>query len=146
MTLARAFATGFTAFLVSQVLTVIIHGFILAADYEPFRGTLLRDATGDPPWQMLFLPVVHLAVVATLVWIYTRLQLDGSKWRRGLTLGLVGWTMGQVPVWLLWYAQQPWPGVLVLKQLGLELVSSLIIGLTIAFVAPAPKAMDGSAP
>jgi hypothetical protein len=54
---------------------------------------------------------------------------------RGLALGLIAWTLGQVPVWLLWYAQQPWPGSLVVKQLALELVSSILIGLTIAFVA-----------
>jgi hypothetical protein len=47
--------------------------------------------------------------------------------------------MSQVPVWLLWYAQQPWPGSLVVKQLGLELVSSLLVGLTIALVAPPPE-------
>jgi hypothetical protein len=43
--------------------------------------------------------------------------------------------MGQVPVWLLWYAEQPWPGSLVVKQLGLELVSSLLIAFTIVFIA-----------
>jgi hypothetical protein len=43
--------------------------------------------------------------------------------------------MGQLPVWLLWYAEQPWPGGLVLKQLGLELASSLAIGVTIAVVS-----------
>jgi hypothetical protein len=142
MTRSRAIATGLAAFFVSQILTVIIHGFILGSDYEPFRGTLLRAADVDPPWQMLFLPIVHLAVVVTLVWLYARLRLNGSKWSRGLTLGLVAWTMSQVPVWLIWYAQQPWPGVLVLKQLSLELVSSMVIGLTIALVAPAPKEMN----
>ena len=48
--------------------------------------------------------------------------------------------MRSLPVWLLWYAQQPWPGNLVLKQLGLELVASLIIGVTIAAVARLPAA------
>jgi hypothetical protein len=43
--------------------------------------------------------------------------------------------MGQVPLWLLWYAEQPWPGSLVVKQLVLELLSSLIVGFTIAVVA-----------
>jgi hypothetical protein len=42
-----------------------------------------------------------------------------------------------VPVWLLWYAEQPWPGDLVLKQLGLELLSSIAIGVTITLVAGA---------
>jgi len=58
---------------------------------------------------------------------------------RGLKLGLLGWAMGQLPVWLLWYAQQPWPGGLVLKQLGWELLASLAIGLTIAAVARLPR-------
>jgi hypothetical protein len=55
-----------------------------------------------------------------------------------VTLGLVGWCMGQVPLWLIWYAEQPWPGSLVLKQLGLELVSSIVVGLTIAAILRSP--------
>jgi hypothetical protein len=39
-------------------------------------------------------------------------------------------------LYLLWYAEQPWPGSLVVKQLGLELVSSLMIAFTIVFIAP----------
>jgi hypothetical protein len=135
MTRARAAATTVAAFLVAQVAAVVIHGFILSADYEPFEGTLLRAVgSGTPPWQMLFLPVVHLAVIVPLVWVYGRLRLEGTTLARGLKLGLLGWTIGQLPVWLLWYAQQPWPGDLVLRQLGLELVASFAIGLTIAAV------------
>ena len=51
--------------------------------------------------------------------------------------------MGQLPVWLLWYAEQPWPGGLVLKQLGLELASSLAIGVTIAVVSQVPVQQGG---
>jgi len=136
MTRARAAMTILVAFLVANVFATIIHGFILSTDYEPFEGTLLRTSgTGTPPWQMLFLPVVHLSFIASLVWAYTRLRLEGATVARGLKLGLVGFTMGQLPLFLLWYAQQPWPGDLVLKQLGLELLSSLAIGVTIALVA-----------
>ena len=84
---------------------------------------------------MLFLPVVHLALIAPLVWMYGRLGLEGSPLVRGLKLGLLAWTIGQLPIWLLWYAQQPWPGDLVLKQLALELVASLAVGVTIAAAA-----------
>ena len=84
---------------------------------------------------MLFLPVAHLSFISALVWLYARLRLDGSPAVQGLKLGVIGWIMGQVPLWLLWYAEQPWPGLLVIKQLGLELLSSLIVGLTIAGVA-----------
>jgi hypothetical protein len=136
VTRARAVATTLAAFLVAQVAAVVIHGVVLSADYGPYEGTLLRaSGSGTPPWQMLFLPVAHLALIVPLVWVYGRLPLHGTTLARGVKLGVLGWTIGQLPVWLLWYAQQPWPGDLVLKQLGLELVASLLIGLTIAAAA-----------
>ena len=146
MTRARTAATILVAFLVAQVFAVVIHGFVLSADYEPFEGTLLRaSGTGTPPWQMVFLPVVHLSLIAPLVWVYGRLQLRGSTTVRGLKLGVLGWAMGQLPVWLLWFAQQPWPGDLVLKQLGWELLASLAIGITIAAVARLPAPAEAPA-
>ena len=138
MTTARTAVTVFAAFLLSQVLAVVIHGFILAADYEPYEGTLLRDFTGGPGWQALLLPLAHVCFVFGLVWIYGRLSLDGSRTTRGLKLGLVGWLVGQAPLYMIWSAQQPWPDSLVVKQVGLELLASLAIGLTIAFVSRLP--------
>jgi hypothetical protein len=52
-----------------------------------------------------------------------------------MKLGIIGWLIGQAPLWLLWYAEQPWPGTLVVKQLLLELISSLIIGATVVAVS-----------
>jgi hypothetical protein len=138
MTHARAAGTTFAAFLVAQIFAIAIHGFILAADYAPFYGTLLRDQQGDPVWQALLLPVSHLCFISGLVWIYGRLSLDGSQAARGLKLGLVAWLVGQAPLYLLWYAEQPWPDSLIVKQLGLELLASLAIGLTIASVSRRP--------
>ena len=138
MSAARVAATVFAAFLLSNVFAVAIHGFILAADYEPFRGTLLRTFDNGPGWQSLLLPVAHLCFISALVWIYGRLSLDGSLTARGLKLGLIGWLVGQAPLWMIWYAEQPWPDSLFVKQLGLELLSSLAIGLTIAVVSQLP--------
>jgi hypothetical protein len=131
MTTTRLVLSTVAAFLVSQVLAGLIHGFVLAADYGPYYGTLLRSQGNS--WELLLLPVAHLAFICGLMWVYTHVQLQGSALRQGLTLGLLAWVMGQVPLWLIWYAEQPWPGSLVVKQLGLELASSLLIGCTIAF-------------
>jgi hypothetical protein len=136
MSYKRLAATTAAAFVVSQILAAAVHGFMLASDYAPYYGSLLRSVDAGPSWQMLFLPVAHLSFISALVWVYPRLQLAGSPAVQGLKLGVVAWMMGQAPLWLIWYAEQPWPGVLVAKQLGLELVSSLIVGLTIALLAP----------
>jgi MFS superfamily sulfate permease-like transporter len=134
MTIKRmALATG-AAFLVSQILAIAVHGFLLASDYEPFYGTLLRPMN-QATWQVMLLPLSHLVFVSALVWVFSRLDLAGSTSMRGVKIGVLGWLIGQVPLWLLWYAEQPWPDSLVLKQLGYELASSIVIGLTIAFVS-----------
>jgi hypothetical protein len=129
MKLAR---TIFAAFIVANVLAVVVHGFILANDYGPFYGTLLRS-TEDPDWQVMLLPIPHLLYVSGLTWVASRLERSGSLLKRGAVLGVLGWVIGQAPLWLLWYIEAPWPDALVVKQLGLEFVSSLLIGLTIVF-------------
>jgi len=134
MTKTRILLTGFAALVVSEVLASVIHGYVLAADYAPYYGTLLRG--GDSPaWQFAFLPLAHAAWVGALVWIYLHVAFAGSRVVQGLKLGLLGWVVGQVPLWLLWFAEQPWPNTLVVKQLVLELASSLVVGVTIASLA-----------
>jgi len=128
----RLAVTVVVALIVSETLATVVHGFVLASDYGPFYGRLLRSEPGAP---MLLLPVAHLLFVATLVWVFSRVDLQGGALAQGLKLGVIGWLIGQAPLWLLWYAEQPWPGTLVLKQLLLELISSLIIGATIVAVS-----------
>jgi hypothetical protein len=135
MTTKRFVGTCAAAFVVSQILAIAVHGFILRNDYLPYYGTLLRPIEGDGAWQMILLPVAHLSFVIALVWMYSRLAIDGSWVKQGLTIGALGFFIGQMPLWLLWYAEQPWPGSLVIKQLPLELVSALLIGIVVAGVA-----------
>ena len=107
---------------------------LFRSDYGPYYGTLLRS--GDSAWQFIFLPVAHLSFIIGLMWVYTHAPIKGSAARQGVFLGFLAWMMGQVPLWLIWYAEQPWPDSLIVKQLGLELISSILIGLTITFTAP----------
>lgn len=130
----RSLATGAVAFVVSQVLAISIHGFILRPDYLPFYGTLLRPMTGEA-WQALLLPVTHLLFITALVTINNRITLGGDPIVRGLKLGGLGWLIGAAPQWLLWYAEQPWPGTLVVKQLALELVAALILGVVVSVMS-----------
>ena len=132
MTGRRFAATCAVVFLVQQTFEIAIHGFILGADYEPFRGTLLRSMATGPVWQASFLPVAHLSFVIAYVWLYSRVAEPGPRLRQGLRFGGVAWMMTQVPLWLLWFAEQPWPGSLVIKQLCLELGSALVIGVVVA--------------
>ena len=126
----RVALAGLVVFVLANAGAVIAHGFVLAADYDPYEGTLLRRGT-EPAWQFVFLPVVHLLFTIGLVWLFRVARTDDDRWvPRALKLGLMAWLIGPAPMFLLWYAEQPWPGTIVLKQLPYELVITSILALT----------------
>ena len=138
MSTKRFVAACAAAFVVSQVLEILIHGFILGPDYKPFYGTLLRPMDRGADWRALLLPLAHLSFIIAFVWVYARAATSTSWVRSGIVFGIFGWAIGQVPLWLLWYAEQPWPDSLVVKQLVLELVASVIVGLVVASIVRVP--------
>jgi hypothetical protein len=100
MTTTRLVLSTLAAFVVSQILAGLIHGFVLAADYGPYYGTLLRSTDSDT-WRVLLLPVSHLSFICGLMWVYTHVEIEGSAARKGVLLGCLAWIMGQVPLWLI---------------------------------------------
>jgi len=136
MTKKRFVAACAAAFIVSQILEILIHGFILAPDYAPYYGKLLRPMDRGADWRGLLLPLAHLSFIVAFVWVYARAATSPSWVESGIIFGIFAWAIAQVPLWLLWYAEQPWPDSLVLKQLALELVAAVIVGLVVAAIVP----------
>jgi hypothetical protein len=60
MTVKRYAAVCAVAFLVEQLLDVVIHGFLLQSDYAPFYGTLLKQLT----LELLASLIVGLSIAA----------------------------------------------------------------------------------
>jgi hypothetical protein len=129
-------------FLVAQVFAIVIHGFILGSAYRPFYGTLLRPMEGDVQWMVMFLPLSHLAMAIAFVALYTRWVRPGPEIPQGLEFGVLAWLFGPVPMYLLWYAEQPWPGSLTVKQLVLELVTMLVLGTLASIIYRQPDVVN----
>jgi hypothetical protein len=132
--------TVVAVFLVAQVFAIVIHGFLLGADYRPFYGTLLRpmDAAGAPQWMVAFLPLSHLAMAIAFVALFSRWVRPGPEIPQGLQFGVLAWLFGPVPMYLLWFAEQPWPLSLTIKQLALELFTMLVLGTFAAMLYRQP--------
>jgi hypothetical protein len=133
--------TVVAVFVVAQVFAIVIHGFILGADYRPFYGTLLRPidpSGGGPLWMVAFLPLSHLAMAIAFVALFSRWVRPGRGGRggdeipQGLRFGVLAWLLGPVPMYLLGFAEQPWPLSLTIKQLVLELFTMLVLGTLVA--------------
>jgi hypothetical protein len=137
----RFAVTVIVVFVVAQVFAIVVHGFILGPDYRPFYGTLLRSRDGGPTWMVMFLPLAHLAMALAFVALFSRWvrPVSGEEIPQGLRFGGLAWLFGPVPMYLLWFAEQPWPFSLTLKQLGLELFTMLVLGTVTAILyRPSP--------
>jgi hypothetical protein len=132
MSRTRVIITYVVAFLVAQLLAIAVHGFILAGDYAAFYGTLLRPMRNAPQAPALFLPVAHLLFIVGFVLIYAKGVEDKPWLGQGLRFGLLAWLVAPAPMYLIWYAEQPWPASLAVKQLALELVTMLVLGVVVA--------------
>lgn len=142
MSTRRFIGTVVAVFVIAQVFAIVIHGFILGADYRPFYGTLLRpmDPQSGSAWIMLFLPLAHLAMAIAFVALFSRWVRPGPEIPQGLRFGVLAWLFGPVPLYLLWFAEQPWPFSLTIKQLVLELFTMLVLGtFTAMLYKPAPS-------
>lgn len=127
MSMKRRVAAVVAVFLTSQLLAILIHGFILARDYAPFYGRLLRQAD-NPGWPIFMLPASHLATSVAFVALLERTLRGGPVLPQALRFGVLAYLLGPVSMYLLWFAEQPWPSSLLVKQLPLELVTFLILG------------------
>ena len=126
----RVFSAGAIVFVLANVGAIVVHGFVLASDSAPFYGTLLRGG-GPATWQFIFLPVVHLSFTVGLIWLFRVARANDERWTaHALKLGVIAYLIGPGPLFLLWYAQQPWPRALAVKQLGYELVIALLLALS----------------
>ncbi len=131
MSTKRFIGTVVAVFVIAQVFAIVIHGFILGPEYRPFYGTLLRPMEPNAPgpkWMIAFLPLSHLAMAFAFVALYSRWVRPGPEIPQGLRFGVLAWLFGPVPMYLLWFAEQPWPFSLTVKQLPLELFTMLVLG------------------
>ena len=141
MSTKRFIGSVLAVFLVAEVFAIVIHGFLLGPDYRPFYGTLLRPlqtsaGAGGSAWMIAFLPLAHLAMAIAFVALYSRWvrPAPGEEIPQGLRFGVLAWLFGPVPMYLLWFAEQPWPFSLTLKQLGFELFTMHDLGTLTAML------------
>ena len=72
------------------------------------------------------------------VWIYSR-GAEAKPWlAQGLRFGVAIALLTVVPTYAIYYAVQPMPGMLVIKQIVFDSLLILILGAAVAFLYRAP--------
>lgn len=118
-------------FVLTMALGFVTHGWALADEYDAtglFRPS--AEAEGFLPWMLLAHAVMAYAFVA----IYRRGHEDKPWMAQGVRFGILMALFAAVGIYLIYYAVQPMPGMLVFRQAVYETINMVILGLAVAWV------------
>lgn len=125
----RFWLSTLVAFVLAMGLDFIHHGIFLRADYAALPMLFRSEADGAAhmPWMLL----AHLLLAGAFVWMYQRGREDRPWLGQGLRFALAVIFLAIIPGYLIYYAVQPMPCLLVTKQIVFDSVRTLILGIVV---------------
>ncbi len=136
----RFWVCGLVMSIAALLLGFIVHGLLLAPDYAAL-GAMFRsddDSQHYTHWMVL----AHALIGFAMTWIYVQGFSSGrSSSMQGLRFGLAMALFSTVPGYLIYYAVQPLPAALVIKQLLFGMATMLLLGLLVAWLQPRRKVL-----
>jgi len=124
------------AFIAINFLEFVGHGLLLKADYsalgQNYPGIVRTppDSNAHWPWMILAFAVIALA----LVWIYGKGRARGPWLGQGIRFGIAVWLLSPVYSYLIYFAIQPWPPLLIAKQIAWDFLAFVLTGALIALL------------
>jgi len=110
----------------------LIHGVLLHADYLQLPNLYRSetDAQGYFPYMLL----THLIMAGAFVWIFAR-GVEAKPWvAQGVRFGIAVALLTVVPMYLIYYAVQPVPGGLVVRQILFAGILTVVLGVVVAWL------------
>ena len=120
-------------FIASMVLGIVVHGVLLGAEYQKLTPNLFRteqDGHAHFAWML----IAHVLIAIGFTWVY-RAGRDARPWLgQGVRFGLAIAVLATIPGYLIYYAVQPMPVDLTVKQVVFDTISMVVMGIVAAFV------------
>ena len=126
-------------FVLSLLDGFVIHGVLLHGDYSQLPNLLRTeaDAQGYFGWMLLADALIGFG----MTWVYRKgHEPDKPFLAQGLRFGMAMAVLITMPMYLIYYAVQPWPGAVVVKQIVYSVIGMLVMGVAVAALNKGPKA------
>lgn len=125
--------SGIAATVVTFALGFVVHGVILAGDYQALMGTLMRK--DDAAMGLFhFMIIAHIIMGFAAAWIYRQGATEGAWLGQGVRFGIAIACVCSIPMFMIYYVIQPTPGMLTVKQIIFDTITWIIIGIVLAFI------------
>ena len=123
-------------FVVWMLGSFVVHGVVLHEDYTRLPNLFRHEAEAQSYLPLMVL--AHAIMAGALAWIYAQGVQPGPWLPQGLRFGIAVALLTIVPTYIIYYVVQPMPGMVVLKQIVLDGVLLLILGMVVAFIYRQP--------
>ena len=116
----------------------VVHGVLLHNDYAQLPNLLRPEAEAQGYFMWMLLADALMGFGFT--WIYLKGREPGKPAvGQGLRFGIAIAVLMTIPMYLIYYAVQPWPGAVVVKQIIYDVISVLVMGVVVALINQGPK-------
>jgi hypothetical protein len=119
-------------FIVSMVLGFLVHGLLLAQKYAQLPNLFRQGQDAESYFPYMLLAHVFLAV--GFVWVYVKGKENKPFLIQGIRYGAAIAVLTTIPTYLIYYAVQPMPGMLVFQQIALDTISVVLMGIVVAWL------------
>jgi hypothetical protein len=129
----RFWVSSIVAAVLFCLLGFLVHETILHNDYAQVPGIFRTSEEALRRMPIMFVAYLLMGFAAT--WIYRQGITAGASWLlQGIRFGLAVALVSAVPMYLIYYAVQPLPVTLVVKQIVLQTIAIIIVGIVIAWI------------
>ena len=110
----------------------LIHGVLLHADYAQLPNLYRTEA--DAQGYFPFMLLAHLIMAGAFAWIFAR-GVEAKPWvAQGVRFGIAVALLSVVPIYLIYYAVQPLPSGLVVRQIIFDGILTVLLGVVVAWL------------
>ena len=110
----------------------VVHGVLLHDDYRQLAGLFRTEAD-----QQQFFPIMlfaHVLMAGSFVWMYGR-GVEAKPWlAQGVRFGIAVALLAVAPTDLIYFAVQPMPASLVIKQIAGDGLLVVLLGILAAYI------------
>ncbi|MBB1472672.1 MULTISPECIES: hypothetical protein [unclassified Luteimonas] len=131
----RFLICGIVVAAAALILGVAVHGLLLRPDYQALAPLYRTPAQADA--HAAWILPAYLLLGLSMTWLYRRMPAsDGVDLGRGARFGLAIALVSYVPWHIFAFVAQPLPMSLMLRQVALDLVAMLLLGMLLAWLQP----------
>ena len=117
-------------FVATMAVGFLVHGFIMRGDYMQLPNLFRTEEDSKHYFPIMLL--AHVILSGALVAIYRRGKESKPFIGQGIRFGLSIALVSTIPLYLIYYAVQPMPGLFVAKQIILDTLGMMGTGVLLA--------------